>query len=72
MSAAFPESVERAEEVLRHTREVLARADANSGGGGVCDQGREPLTTEVRGEGQRSGEVLGTRPGTLALDTRCL
>lgn len=50
MSAALPESVERAEEVLRHTREVLARADGNAGGGGRgggCDQGREPLTTEV-------------------------
>ncbi len=64
MSAALPESVERAEEVLRHAREVLARADGNaggSGGGGGCDQGGEPLTTKVRREEEGGREGFHTR-----------
>ncbi|CAM9192704.1 unnamed protein product, partial [Pylaiella littoralis] len=49
MSAAFPESIERAEQVLRHTREVLARADgpaADSLGSHGDGDGRGRLTTE--------------------------
>ena len=50
MSAAFPQSIERAEEVLRYTREVLARADSHTRGslGGSGDEGGGTLTTEVR------------------------
>eukprot|EP00752_Nemacystus_decipiens_P002040 g1955.t1 len=48
MSAAFPQSIESAEEVLRYTREVLGRADSHarnslSGGG---DEGDGKLRTE--------------------------
>lgn len=50
MSAAFPESIERAEEVLRHSREALARADSHTGGsfGSRDDERGGKLTTEVR------------------------
>lgn len=50
MSAAFPESIERAEEVLRYARETLERADSHSVAGslgGRGDEGGGKLTTEV-------------------------
>lgn len=49
MSGAFPESIKRAEEVLQHTRETLARADgaARDSLAGGCDGSHGRLSTEV-------------------------
>lgn len=50
MSGAFPESIKRAEEVLQHTQEALARADGAARGSlaGGSDGGQDRLSTEVR------------------------
>lgn len=48
MSAAFPESIERAEEVLRHAREMLASAD-ESGTRGITG-GRGIIAREIATE----------------------
>ncbi|CAB1107980.1 unnamed protein product [Ectocarpus sp. CCAP 1310/34] len=48
MSGAFPESIKRAEEVMQHTRETLARADgaARDSLTGGSDGGHDSLSTE--------------------------
>lgn len=68
MSAAFPESKQRAEDVLRHTSSMLQRDDNsrrgdgnNAGSGG----GSGPLTTEVCMCLCKEGVMHTTVPGRL-------
>lgn len=70
MSAAFPQSIQRAEEVLRHARDTLARADNRSAkakaGAPVAiggEGGGERLTTEVREDTRRRLDRAALSPG---------